>query len=81
MSSCSRGSSYVYETGYNVLLGYFGVQKDLLDLAKLFFFLTVALSAVFAMEQETGVAVLQTAAGATGACCGASCCSRRCWCS
>lgn len=75
------GQSYVYETGYNVLLGYFGVQKDLLDLAKLFFFLTVALSAVFAMEQETGVAVLQTAAGRTGACCGASCCSRRCWCS
>ena len=36
------------------------------DLAKLFFFLTVALSAVFAMEQETGVAVLQTAAGANG---------------
>ena len=60
------GQSYVYETGYNVLLGYFGVQKDLLDLAKLFFFLTVALSAVFAMEQETGVAVLQTAAGANG---------------
>lgn len=66
MSSCSPGQSYVYETGYNVLLGYFGVQKDLLDLAKLFFFLTVALSAVFAMEQETGVAVLQTAAGANG---------------
>ncbi len=42
------------------------MQKDLLDLAKLFFFLTVALSAVFAMEQETGVAVLQTAAGANG---------------
>lgn len=82
MSSCSPGQSYVYETGYNVLLGYFGVQKDLLDLAKLFFFLTVALSAVFAMEQETGVAVLQTAGRRrTAACCGASCCSRRCWCS
>ncbi len=61
--SLREGQEYVYETGYQVLFGVYGIRQDLLDLAKLFFALVLAFSGVFALEKESGVELLQIAAG------------------
>lgn len=58
------GESYVYRTGYERLLGQEGQRDGLRNCIKLFSFLILAFSGVFAVEQETGVEVLQTTAGA-----------------
>lgn len=59
-----EGQSYVYGTGYERLFGAHGIHDDFRNLALMFLFLVMALSGMFALEEETGVAVLQTAAGA-----------------
>lgn len=62
-----EGQSYLYATPYLRLFGEEGQQEDLTNLAKGIFALVLALSGVFAVEQETGVAVLQATAGKTKA--------------
>lgn len=62
-----EGQTYLYETPYDRLFGGEGQKEDLTNLAKGIFALVLALSGVFAVEQETGVAVLQATAGKTKA--------------
>lgn len=57
------GQSYLYATPYLRLFGEEGQKEDLTNLVKGIFALVLALSGVFAVEQETGVAVLQATAG------------------
>lgn len=59
----SSGQSYLYETPYEILLGAQRNQADAANYAIAFLFLTLLFSGFFAGEQETGMAVLQTAAG------------------
>ena len=61
------GQEYIYKTGYERLYQSTGIQDDIINLAKLMFFLIIALAGTFSIEQETGVAVLQVAAGKTKA--------------
>lgn len=63
----AEGQSYLYQTGYERLLNSEGRKDDLLNMAKFFLALLVVLSAVFAVEGESGVAILQRTAGREGA--------------
>lgn len=61
------GQSYVYATGWERLYGGDGISDDLVNCAKLFFVLAVALSGIFSAEYETGVAAIQVTARKTRA--------------
>lgn len=59
----SSGQSYLYETPYEILLGAERKKADAANYGIAFLVLTLLFSGFFAGEQETGMAVLQTAAG------------------
>lgn len=61
--SLRPGQSYLYQTPYEKLLGPERRGQDAMNYAKAFVVLTLLLAGSFAMERETGVALLQTAAG------------------
>lgn len=59
----SSGQSYLYETPYEILLGAERKKADAANYGIAFLFLTLLFSGFFAGEKETGMAVLQIAAG------------------
>ena len=59
----SAGQSYLYETPYSVLLGAQRKRADTINYCKAFAVLSLLFAGIFAGERETGVAVLQVAAG------------------
>ena len=61
--SLENGQSYLYQTGYERLLNSEGYRDDLINMAKFFFALVLVLSNFFAVDGESGVEVLQRAAG------------------
>lgn len=56
--SLQPGQVYIYETGYNWLYQYEGVQERYQNTLKLFIVCILGLAGVFSIEQETGVSNL-----------------------